>query len=142
MKQHVLVVAALAALATPAAASDQSSDEARRQALRNLNWLHGTQALTTSHGSFKVPSGDRLVAGADAKKFDQIVNGDADSDSEAIVESENGALYLTYEDAGWVSLDTWKDVDADKMLADMKQATDDGNDARVKAGVSAFHVVS
>jgi uncharacterized membrane-anchored protein len=127
--------AALAGAIIPARAATGVDEQ-----LRNLHWQTGTRQLAQSHGSFAVPPHAKMLTGADATRFDEAINGQGDSDSEGVVVADHRTLYLSYDDSGHVTADDWNDVDAHKMLADMKQSTDDGNAERTKSGVAAFHV--
>jgi len=56
--------------------------------------------------------------------------------------SEEGwAVILTYLDEGHVDDSEAAEIDYDKMLADMKEGTEDENKARAKAGYPAVHLI-
>jgi uncharacterized membrane-anchored protein len=54
---------------------------------------------------------------------------------------EGWAVILTYENDGHVDDSDAKDIDYDDMLEDMKQGTEDNNEARKQAGYEAVHLV-
>jgi len=56
--------------------------------------------------------------------------------------SETGwAVFLTYEDDGHVDDSDAAEIDYDDMLKDMKEGTEDHNDARKEAGFEAVHLI-
>jgi uncharacterized membrane-anchored protein len=123
-------------LARPVAAAVSSADAQ----LEKLPWRAGTQALSESHGKFRVPDHAVMVQGADARKADSLLNGQANSDSEAVVSMDDGSvLYLIYNDSGYVSIDDWNDVNADDMLKSISEADATANEDRTKAGLPTIH---
>jgi uncharacterized membrane-anchored protein len=80
-----------------------------------------------------------MVQGREAERVDEIVNGTT-SDTEGVVVLKDDMLYLSYDDAGYVTVDDWKDVDSAKLLADMRDRTEESNSERAKNGSSAIHV--
>jgi uncharacterized membrane-anchored protein len=54
---------------------------------------------------------------------------------------EGWAVILTYENDGHVDDSDAKDIDYDDMLKDMKQGTEDNNEARKQAGYEAVHLL-
>jgi uncharacterized membrane-anchored protein len=131
------------AFAAPALASSESQTQLQneRREVAAMHWRGGTQPLGSSHGKFSAPAGAKMITGRDAARFDDILNGTSGSDSEAIVELPHSRLlYLSYNDSGHVSVDDWKTVDTVKMLADIKTATADANEERVKNGADAMYV--
>jgi uncharacterized membrane-anchored protein len=82
-----------------------------------------------------------MVTGSDAKRADEIVNGENSSDVEGFLDYHDGSvLYLSYDDAGYVTADDWKDVKPDEILQSIKDNTENGNEERVKNGASPLHV--
>lgn len=65
-----------------------------------------------------------------------IVPGDVDP-----LTTEGWAVILTYEDDGHVDDSDAKDIDYDDMLKDMKQGTEENNEARKDAGYEPVHLV-
>jgi uncharacterized membrane-anchored protein len=55
--------------------------------------------------------------------------------------SDGWAVILTYENDGHVDDSDAKDIDYDDMLKDMKQGTEDNNEARKEAGFEPVHLV-
>jgi uncharacterized membrane-anchored protein len=55
--------------------------------------------------------------------------------------TEGWAVILTYENDGHVDDSDAKDIDYDDMLKDMKQGTEDDNEARKEAGFGAVHLL-
>ena len=52
------------------------------------------------------------------------------------------AVFLTYHDEGHVDDSEAKDIDYDDMLKDMKEGTEDNNEARKEAGYPPMHLLS
>lgn len=128
-------------LAGPSSAATDAGLEQRQQSeLRAMHWTGGTHSLDASHGRFTAPTGANMVESAEARRFDEIINGTTSSDSEGVVILKGRTLYLSYNDSGFVTVDDWKDVDATKLLDGMKDSTEKANDERVKNGVSPIHV--
>ena len=65
-----------------------------------------------------------------------IIPADVDPWSEA-----GWAVILTYDDDGHVDDSDAAEIDYDDMLKDMKEGTEDHNDARKKAGFEAVHLI-
>jgi uncharacterized membrane-anchored protein len=55
--------------------------------------------------------------------------------------SDGWAVILTYENDGHVDDSDAQDIDYDDLLADMKEGTEDHNEARKQAGYDAVHLV-
>ena len=56
--------------------------------------------------------------------------------------SEGGwAVILTYVDDGHIDDSDAKEIDYDDMLKDMKEGTEDDNEARKEAGYAAMHLI-
>jgi len=96
--------------------------------------------LDQSHGTFVVPNGARMVVGSDATKYDELMNGAGNADSEGVLEDGHRLLYVGYQDEGYVTADDWNDVKPDEMLSKIKDGTNDGNEDRQKAGLKPIYV--
>ncbi|MDB5092589.1 MAG: hypothetical protein JWO85_690 [Candidatus Eremiobacteraeota bacterium] len=130
-------------LALPALAETEAEHAASAKAeLAKMHWAKGSLTLGGSHGTFTVPNGGKMLTGTEAQRADQLINGSSALDNavEGFAEIQRRALYVSYVGDGFVSTDDWKDVDADKLLKEIVDATDSGNEQRTKNGVSAVHV--
>lgn len=134
-----LVAGALAVLDGPALADTRSHSTAKQEVAK-MHWARGTQKLAQSHGTFTVPRGGTMVSGAEAVRVDNIINGTRDTSTEGFVELPHRSLYLSYRDEGFVTADDWKDVNADDLLKNIRDSTEQANEQRAKNGISALHI--
>jgi uncharacterized membrane-anchored protein len=132
---------AFAVLVAPALADTRSEHQSiAKQEFAKMHWVAGTQKLAQSHGTFTVPRGGTMVSGAEAVRADNLINGTDDTSTEGFVELKHRSLYLSYTDEGFVTADDWKDVNADELLKNIRDSTDEANEQRTKSGVSALHI--
>jgi len=133
-----LALGAIALTTTTARATESQ----QTQELKKLHWAVGQHALADSHGTFTAPQGVKAVTGSEARHADDVINGTSGSDSEAVamVSTSGDVLYLTFVSSGFVTADDWKEVDAPKMLQDIRDATDGQNEERKKNGQSGLQV--
>jgi uncharacterized membrane-anchored protein len=140
---RIFMAALLTATLLPsvAVAASQSATDAE---IAKMHWSGGPHSLANSHGKFAVPPAAEMVQDADAARADDLINGTSGSATEGLVRipKQHALLYMEYVDAGYVTLDDWKDLDATKMLDDMRQSTEDGNEDRRKNNVSGIHIDS
>jgi uncharacterized membrane-anchored protein len=109
-------------------------DDKQLKEIRALHWQKGTVQLTESHGTFAVPARASILTGGDAQREDDIINGWNDANCEAVMIAGDRRLILTYDDSGYVTADDWRNVDADKKLADIRTDIEDANAERAKNG--------
>lgn len=138
---HVVIMFAICALSSaPALATTaQQHEAAARREFGRMHWAGGRQKLSTSNGTFSVPSGAKMVVGAEAQRADELVNGTTAADSEGFVRMSHRTLYLSYSDSGYVTADDWKDVNSDELLKSFTQVTEQNNEARVRSGISPLY---
>jgi uncharacterized membrane-anchored protein len=128
-------------LAQPAfAETPQQHDRAAAAAFRAMHWKKGTQKLSASHGTFVVPRNGTMLVGSEATRADQLINGASDPSVEGFAEFAHRSLYVSYVGEGFVTADDWKDVNADDLMKNIKDGTEQANAERAKAGVGALHV--
>jgi len=117
--------------------------EQREAETQKLGWIQepGDYELALSHSRIQLPKGYSLLLGADAARYDQLWNGYESPNTEAIVfsDNDNTFAYFIYEDAGHVTEDDWKDVDAADFLKQLKDADADANTQRRNAGLDEFN---
>jgi uncharacterized membrane-anchored protein len=136
-----LVAGAFAVLVAPALADTRSEHQSTaKREVAKMHWARGTQKLAQSHGTFTVPRGGTMVSGAEAVRVDNIINGTSDTSTEGFVEFPHRSLYLSYTGEGFVSADDWKDVNADDLLKNIRDSTDQANEQRTKNGLSAVYI--
>ncbi len=109
-----------------------------------LDWIHepGDYTVAPLAREIQLNSRYRLVVGNDAMAYDRLVNGTTDPDIEAILESrvDRSTAYYLFSETGYVSLDDWDELDADALLASIRQSTDKTNAARREVGIPEMHV--
>jgi len=133
----LLPVAAAGQAPSPAAPLTM---EQRYAEIRQMNWLGGKQPLASSKTMLALPDGFTMVRDAEARRMDNLLNGDTDDELEAIVHGGKGTVYFSYVDAGYVTDDDWSSVDATAMMDDIRKSTDEGNDERKSQGLAELRV--
>ncbi len=87
-RYYAVVAAGLALIAatrSAGASESQQQLDANRREIRAMHWATGSKALADSHGKFVAPPGATMLSGVEAARFDEIINGTDQSDSEGIV---------------------------------------------------------
>jgi uncharacterized membrane-anchored protein len=111
--------------------------------IAHMNWRHdGKLDLPFSQSSIALPVGFHAVTGTDANRLVEISNGHPDNNAEAylIDQSNRSEVLLEYIDSGYVTLDDLSELDSEKLLAQIRDATEESNAARRKANVPEMHV--
>jgi uncharacterized membrane-anchored protein len=130
-----------------ASAQDQQqplTDEQIAQEFDALGWLGaGVHQLAQSNSTLTLPDGYQLVLGAGARRVEELVGDVPAAETEARVISEDFSEDVVFQffDVGYVTLDDWEDVDAESLLEATREGTEEGNEHRREAGISAIHVV-
>lgn len=137
---------AFATLAPAIALAQIPTTEAERQAVfKSLTWRTGeTLKLPISSAQLSVPPAIRALVGPDAVKFYEALNGlAAPAGLEAVLHAPaNGAtLYVQKASVGYIRLDDWLELDADALLKQVSEQTEEANSKRKAAGVDQLHVV-
>ncbi len=116
------------------------------QGLRQLRSLHWTQAsglqLATSHSSLRNLPNFVAVIGADATKARLIEDGVTDTGAEAeILNTKDGKeAVFEYNPVGFVASKDWSNVNADDMLQQVRDNTENSNGSRRLQGLAELHV--
>ena len=126
----------------------QSSGEAYDNSIMGrveaLDWIHEPGGYTVAPLAREIQLNDRyrLVVGNNAMAYDRLVNGTSDPELEAVLESriDRSSAYYLFSDTGYVPLDDWGELDADALLASIRQSTDKSNAARREVGIPEMHV--
>jgi len=139
-----LALAASLLLVTADGRADGAMTDAERQAESDaLRWITapGDYALALSHSHIVLPRNYALLVGADAARYDELWNGVASPNTEAIVFSQvdNTIAYYIFEDSGHVAEDDWSEVDADDFLAQIRATDEEGNVRRRQAGLPLYY---
>jgi uncharacterized membrane-anchored protein len=124
-------------------AAPASTPDPAAVAIRAMHWSNGPQRLSASQSNIVPPSQVFMIRGDEAQKYDKLVNGEADEDTEGIAQDAKtgDVVYFEYKDAGYVTVDDWTKVDPSGMLQSIKDGTDAGNEDRKSNGLAALHVL-
>jgi uncharacterized membrane-anchored protein len=136
-----LTAAAVALFACSALAEDSSPE----QVLKTLNYRHGHIEIAGNIAQLELMSNYVYLSPSDAAKFlTQVWRNPKDSvgDIEGMIlptdasplSDEGWAIVLTYDNSGHVNDRDASSIDYDQLLQQMQKATNDGNEARIKAG--------
>jgi len=139
-----LALAASLLLAAAEVRADGAMTVEQRQAESDgLSWITepGDYALPLSHSHITLPQNYALLVGADAARYDELWNGVASPNTEAIVFSQanNSIAYYIFEDSGHVAEDDWSEVDAEDFLAQIRATDAEGNAQRQQAGLPLYY---
>jgi uncharacterized membrane-anchored protein len=142
---------------SPTYAQDAGADEekdARAAAITefeaSLDFKQGTIALPNGVATLEVPEGFRYLGPEDARRVLEEGWGNPDGQGtqgmlfpvDVGVLSEGGwGVVVTYEEDGHVSDEDADGIDYEEMLADMRSAIEDENEAREKAGYEPLQLV-
>jgi uncharacterized membrane-anchored protein len=115
---------------------------ARAQASDPMFGLHrltGMQTLPRSHATFVVPHGSALFVGNDAKiANDRLMDGS--TGAEAVLQDGERTSYITYVDSGFIPSNDWSRFSPQKLLFEIREATNAQNSARSRAGLPTYTV--
>lgn len=122
------------------------TEEEKQAAFEALNWRDQANSypLDRSHAQIKLPTGKILLLGDEARRFSWLVSGTEFPDTEAALsyDSEDASVvYFEWRDEGYVSDSDWQDVNADELLAQFSEATEQANAERSENGFAPMHVV-
>ncbi len=109
----------------------------------SLPWQRGgIHKLTASHSTLSIPSDHVIVTGAAATRFEQLAGNGQLKNIEAVTvdQKDEEVVFQSVQD-GYVRLDDWKDIDPNRMLEQVKEATDKANAERRQEGFPELHVV-
>lgn len=131
--------------ATPAAAEMPQTVEERRAVIQSLNWQRGgTFHLDGSKTTLTVAGKYVVVTGRDAPRYYETVEGTkAPHGLEVIVvdPAADAAVMFASIPEGYVRFDDWGDVDADRMLRQVKENTDEANKERIANHIPPVEVI-
>ena len=109
---------------------------------RTLRWQEpGQRHLADSHAMLTVPHGYIMAAGADANLAEILLGRANTPHLEATMLNRGNHFVFQYFDLGYVPLDDWGALDADKMLAGIRAGTESGNGLRRGMGADEIHVI-
>ena len=143
MKALLIATVLLSAMSVALADQPVMTDQQKRDEIRAMPWISkGTIPLATSKSSIALPAGYVAISGATARRFDYLINAEEDPDIEAVVVNNDSFNFVMFEylNEGYVSIDDWNEVDASKMLEQVRDATEAANAARRQQNIAELHV--
>jgi len=135
-------------LTRPALADDQSKDSSN-----GIVWNKGPYAAKLGNiAEIQIPKGYAFTNAAGAKRFMELThNPSSDTEIGLILpipqdkdsggSSTNWFLLFEFNEMGYVSDSEKTTLDADKILANLKKNTEDGNTYRKDKGWAAYHLI-
>lgn len=143
-----LVAACTIALAMPGHA--QESQDQSRQLIDSLHFRSGQIEVPDAGAHFDLGAQFRYLDKADTRKVLEQLWGNPEDDTvlgmvvptqPSLAEDGSWAVVVTYEAEGYVSDADAAKIDYDDLLKNMKEGTQDANDAREKAGYGRVDLV-
>ncbi len=139
------VIGALILLASSALADPPKTEAERNAVLDTIQWHEGgVFHLERSKATIRVPNRFAVALDSDVRNFYEVVNGvSAPKNLEAMIvdtKTKSLVLYAPVHE-GYVKLDDWSDVDPDRMIAEIRENTENANVQRRANGVPPIHVV-
>lgn len=144
MRGQLVAIALLCAVPTALADQPILTDQQRQDEIRNMHWVKsGAVDLATSKSSVRLPTGYMMISDREARRFDFLTNAQEDPNTEAVVVNRQNSnlVFFQYIDDGFITTDDWSDVDAAKMLNDIRDNTEQANAERRKQNLEELHVV-
>ena len=144
---------ACAAIALPTFAQDTPPEAEESEAVApagpELKYQTGTITLPNNVATLHLGERYRYLDPNETNKLLMAWGNESDTTTQGTIVpadvepfSESGwAVILTYEDDGHIDDSDATEIDYDDMLKDMKEGTEDHNDARKEAGFEAVHLV-
>lgn len=144
MRTAALLALLVLTWTTPSSAAPPRTDAEREAAMSRIVWRDGQSlSLPISEGTLKAPAPVRQLLGQDAVTVYEATNGlAAPAGIEAMLfdPTSQSIVYFQKLGSGYVALDDWDQVDADAMLAEIKENTEASNARRREAGVAPLTV--
>jgi uncharacterized membrane-anchored protein len=138
-----------AAIALPAFAEDPAQPEAAASAGPEFRYQTGDITLPNKVAMLHLGERYRYLDATETNKLLMAWGNESDNTTQGAIiptnvdpMSDTGwAVILTYDDDGHIDDSDAAEIDYDDMLKDMKEGTEDHNDARKEAGFQAVHLV-
>lgn len=150
------MLAGLLAVATGVCVPDaraQEGDEVPaevREFVASLEFRGGEIAVPGADARFRFDDQFRYLEQEDARRVLEQLWGNPPDDTvlglvvprgRGLLDDNGWAVVVTYSDDGYVSDEDAAAIDYDELLAEMKEGTRDGNDARQEAGYEAIELI-
>jgi uncharacterized membrane-anchored protein len=136
-----LVLVSRAAHAQPAEAPESSDRPSSPFAA--LGWQVGpTKGALGSRATVSVPEGYRFLGQGDAGKFMELNQNPSDGSELGVLLNDDGGWFAVFEfsEDGYIKDDD-RDLDADALLASVREGTKSANDLRAERGWSPVQIV-
>ena len=104
--------------------------------VNTLNWINGPASINhKDQGTIKINSDQSALVGEDARQIMYWING-IEFNIDVFVQdlSLGGYTDYSFDNSGYVKLDDWKDVNADKFLKELQSGMEEGNKQRKAKG--------
>jgi uncharacterized membrane-anchored protein len=146
---RTLTIAAALSLAALSAAADQAaypqSQDAYDAEIAKLHWKKGpgTYDLGDSHARVSLPQNIEILTGAEAERMAFLNNGIELPETVAMARTRtsDAIIYVDYYADGFVTDEDWSEIDADALLADIRDGTEAANAERASNGFAPMHTV-
>ena len=127
-----------------AGAVPSESENSVEAVMRDAKWTMGP-ATTPLLGvaELKLPEGFGAVSGEDARRISEAMHNPARGSDSSMIFPVDGSWFLrfSFDDMGYVKDDEKSSLDADAILASIREGTEEANKERAKRGWSAIRVV-
>lgn len=126
---------------TASCAFGATEEEAARQTVRSLHWIHGpTQVRVGQNAVFNVPNGYVYLEAGDTVKMMAVMENPSDA-GETLFGPEDLRWFgvFRYEDTGHIPDD--EKIDAGSVLTTIRTSTEEANKLRAARGWGSIHVV-
>ena len=150
MKNRHTLIAVLIALGIASSAHAVTPDllatqRAINEEIISLPWKYELKKypLGQSNSTFKLAKGYSLLMGGAARHYDQILQrSEEDPNTEALVFNHNTEvqLILSYYPEGYVSLESWEDLDADILMQEISDSAKKINAERAKNNIPSLKI--
>ena len=126
--------------AEAASATETPEENAFSRELKKLEWVRGPVTVdTVGDSKLILPEGYVFLSQKETDKFLTLTENLSSGDEMLVApESLSWVAYLSFADEGYVKDD--EKIDADALLKSMQEATEAGNEERVRRGWSEMHV--
>ena len=117
------------------------SQEERNKKLDTLTWHNWDNPknhktlLKKPNAEINILESEYYLKGTkDINQYSWWIFGDEDINSDLIIFSDDQTIYVRYKDEGYVTIDDWKSVKPEDLIAEMRQVQKDWKDQLKEAG--------
>jgi len=140
-----MVVASQAPLAQAQNEAYPDSLDQAVQQIQALPWEHENKdyVLSRSHSTIGLPDNFFLLRNQSARKFMFLNHGIRQPDTEAVLFNPDtiNQIIFSYHETGYVTLNSWSDLDSDQILKTITQLTEKDNVSRRQHGLDEAKVL-